>query len=115
MQRKFQRPESGLARVWSDLGVRAAIGKRVTGGLARAIRDPHRMQELWHRLQDYEEYDRLLSVIAAPRKTFAARVTEEVPFPLLVTSYTGLHVLDQDGWHCLLPIKCFGVARREDT
>jgi hypothetical protein len=115
MQSKFRRPESGLSKALSDLGVRAALAKRVTGGLARAIRDPHRLQELWHRLQDYEEYDRLLSVMAAPRKTFAARVTEEVPFPLLVTSYTGLHVLGQDGWHCLLPIKCFGVARREDT
>jgi hypothetical protein len=60
----------------SDLGVRAAIAKRVMGGLARAIRDPLRLQEL-------------LSVIAAPRKTFAARLTEEVQFPLFVTNYTG--------------------------
>jgi hypothetical protein len=115
MQSKSRRPESGLSKAWSDLGVRAALAKRVMGGLARAIRDPDRMQELWHRLQDYEGYDRLRSEIAAPRKAFAARVTEEVPFPLFVTSYTGLYVLGQDGWHCLLPIKCFGVARREDT
>ena len=115
MQSKLRRPESGLSRALSDLGVRAAMAKRVMGGLARAIRDPDRLQELWHRLQDYEGYDRLQSVVAAPRKTFVAPVTEVVPFPLLVTSYTGLYVLEQDGWHCLLPIKCFGVARRGDT
>jgi hypothetical protein len=115
MKSKFRRPEAGFSKALSDLGVRAAMAKRVIGGLTRAIRDPERLQELWRRLQDYEGYDWLQSVIVAPRKKFIARVTEEVPFPLFVTSYTGLHVLDQDGWHCLLPIRCFGVARREDT
>jgi hypothetical protein len=109
------RPTSGLAQTVSLLGTRAAIAGRVLGGVARAVADPDRLRELWHRVQDYEQYDRFRSAIAAPRKTFAGRAAQCAPFSLLVTSNAGLYVLEQDGWHCLLPVICFGIARHEDT
>jgi hypothetical protein len=103
--------KSGISKIVTDLGIRAGIAKRMVGGVARAVGDPDRMRELWHRLQDYERYDSFRSATAAPRKTPAARVDEDIPFPLLVTSNSGLYLLEQGGWHCLLPVMCFGVAR----
>jgi hypothetical protein len=115
MHKKMSRPRRGIAEALSQLRVRAAVAGRVAGGVARALADPDRMRELWHRLQDYEHFDRFLSATAAPRKTFAARAAQSVPYPLLVTSNAGLYVLERDAWHCLLPVICFGVARHEDT
>jgi hypothetical protein len=114
MQKNVRPSESGLSKVWSDLGLRAGIAKRVAGGLARAVADPDRLRELWHRLQEYETYDQLQSAAAAPRKTFAARANASVPFPLLVTANSGLYTLEGDEWHCLLPSNCFGIARHEN-
>ncbi len=85
------------------------------GGAARAVSDSDRMKELWHRLQDYDHYDRFRSATAAPRKTFEARITQDIPFPLLATSNSGLYLLDRAGWHCLLPVICFGIARHGST
>ena len=115
MHKNISRPRGGIAKVLSLLRVRAAVAGRVAGGVARALADPDRMRELWHRLQDYEHYDRFLSATAAPRKAFAARAALSEPYPLLVTSNAGLYVLEQDEWLCLLPVICFGVARHEDT
>ncbi len=106
--------KSSISAALSLLRIRAAVAKRVVGGAARAVADPDRMRELWHRLQDYEHYDRFRSAIAAPRKTFAGRAALDVPVPMLVTSNAGLYLLERDAWHCLLPVICFGVARHED-
>jgi hypothetical protein len=114
MNKNFRPPESGVSKALSDLGLRAGIAKRVVGGLARAVADPDRLRELWHRLQEYESYDQLQSATAAPRKTFAARAAASIPFPLLVTANCGLFLLEGDEWHCLLPFNCFGIARHED-
>jgi hypothetical protein len=114
MDSKRQRSGSRVSKFASDLAIRADIAKRVVGGLARAVSDPGRLRELWHRLQEYEGYDELQSAVAAPRKTFAARATAGVPFPLLVSSNSGLYLLEGDEWHRLLPFKCFGLARLED-
>jgi hypothetical protein len=96
------------------LRIRAGIAGQLMGGFARAAFDADRLRELWHRLQDYNEYDRLRSATAAPRKTFELGAPDFVPGSLLVTSHTGLYLLEPDGWHCLLPIRCFGIARHED-
>jgi hypothetical protein len=95
--------------------IRAALAGRVAGGIVRALADPDRTKELWHRLQDYEHYDRFRSATAAPRKGLVARAAHSAPYPLLVTSNAGLFLLEQDGWHCLLPVICFGVARHRDA
>jgi hypothetical protein len=115
MHKNISRPRRGLAKALALLRVRAAVAGRMAAGITRALADPDRMRELWHRLQDYEHYDRFQSAIAAPRKAIAARATQSVPYPLLVTSNAGLYVLERDEWHCLLPVICFGVARHEDT
>jgi hypothetical protein len=106
--------KSNISEALSLLGIRAAVAGRMVGGVARAVADPGRMRELWHRLQDYDHYDRFLSATAAPRKTLAGRATRDAAFPLLVTSNSGLYLLEHDAWHCLLPVICFGVARHED-
>jgi hypothetical protein len=107
-------PKRNLAETASLLGTRAAIAGRTVAGIARAVVDADRLRELWHRVQDYEQYDRFRSATAAPRKAFVGRATQSAPFPLLVTSNAGLYVLEQDGWHCLLPVICFGIARHEN-
>jgi len=115
MHKNISRPRHGLAEALSLLRVRAAVAGRVAGGFARALADPERMRELWHRLQDYEHFDRFRSATAAPRKAFAGRTAQDVPYPLLVTSNAGLYLLERNAWHCLLPVICFGVARHQDT
>jgi hypothetical protein len=116
MHKKISRPHRGssLSEAVSLLRIRAAVAARVAGGVARAIADPDRMRELWHRLQDYDHYDRFHGAIGAPRKTFAGRTTVDAVFPLLVTSNSGLFLLEHKAWHCLLPVTCFGVARHHD-
>ena len=110
-----KQPSKGsFSQAVSLLRIRAAVAGRMVGGVARAVADPDRMRELWHRLQDYDHYDRFRSAIGAPRKTFAGRTTLDTAFPLLVTSNSGLYLLERDAWHCLLPVICFGVARHED-
>jgi hypothetical protein len=109
-----QPPKGSFSEAISLLRIRAAVAGRMVGGVARAVADPDRMRELWHRLQDYDHYDRFRSAIGAPRKTFAGRTTLDTSFPLLVTSNSGLYLLERDAWHCLLPVICFGVARHED-
>jgi hypothetical protein len=104
-----------VSKVLSDLGTRAAIAARLTAAVARAVADPDRLQELWHRLQDYEQYDRFRSATVARSATFAAGAAGNISFPLLVTSNSGVYLLEQDGWHCLLPVACFGIARHDDT
>lgn len=106
--------KSSIAEALSLLRIRAAVAGRVVRGVARAVADPDRMRELWHRLQDYDHYDRFRGAIGAPRKTFAGRAALDHAFPLLVTSNSGLYLLERDAWHCLLPVICFGVARHED-
>jgi hypothetical protein len=106
--------KSSISESLSLLRIRAAVAGRVVGGVARAMVDPDRMQELWHRLQDYDHYDRFRGAIGTPRRTFAGRATLDVPVPMLVTSNSGLYLLERDAWHCLLPVTCFGVARHED-
>ena len=32
-----------------------------------------------------------------------------------MTSNSGLYLVEQDGWHCLLPVVCFGIARHDNT
>jgi hypothetical protein len=108
-------PKKSLKRSLSLLGVRAGIAGRLAGGLARAAIDPDRGRELWHRLQDYERYDVFRSGTAKPRKIFAAPATGDVPFPVLVTSNAGLYLLEPGGWHRLLDVICFGVARHANT
>ena len=95
---------SGLIR---DL----AIVGRTVGGFARALVDHNRRQELSHRLLEFQLYDRFLSATVAPRKNFIARVADFVPFPLLLTTNNGLYFLDRGVLQCLLPVRCFGVAR----
>jgi hypothetical protein len=107
--------KSSMSESLSLLRIRAAVAGRMVGGVARAVADPDRMRELWHRLQDYDHYDRFRGAIGAPRKTFAGRAAVDMAFPLLVTSNSGLYLLERDAWHCLLPVICFGVARHEDT
>ena len=97
------------------LGTRAGIAGRLAGGLARAAIDPDRGRELWHRLQDYERYDDFRSGTTKPRKIWAAPATGDVPFPVLVTSNAGLYLLEPGGWHRLLDVICFGVARHANT
>jgi hypothetical protein len=110
-----KQPSKGsLSEAVSLLRIRAAIAGRMVGGVARAVADPDRMRELWHRLQDYDHYDRFRGAIGAPRKTLAGRATLDTVFPLLVTSNSGLYLLERDAWHCLLPVICFGVARHQD-
>jgi hypothetical protein len=106
--------KSSISESLSVLRIRAAVAGRMVGGVARAVADPDRMRELWHRLQDYDHYDRFRGAIGAPRRTFAGRATLDMAFPLLVTSNSGLYLLERDAWHCLLPVICFGVARHED-
>jgi hypothetical protein len=108
-------PRWTLAGALSVLGTRTAIAGRVIGGAVRAAADADRRRELWHRLQDYERYDGFRSGTDAPRKTFAGPATNDVPFPLLATSNSGLYLLEPGGWHRLLPVSCFGIARHEDT
>jgi hypothetical protein len=108
------RRSSSISEALALLRIRAAVAGRVVGGVARAVADPDRMRELWHRLQDYDHYDRFRGAIGAPRKTFAGRAALDAAFPLLVTSNSGLYLLERDAWHCLLPVICFGVARHED-
>jgi hypothetical protein len=108
-------PKWTLARAVSLLGIRTAIAGRVVRGFARAAADADRRKELWHRLQDYERYDSFRAATESPRKELAARVTEDVPFPLLATSNSGLYLLEPGGWHRLMPIICFGLARHENT
>jgi hypothetical protein len=88
-----------------------AIVGRMVGGLARAIVDHNRRQELSHRLLEFQLYDRFVGETAAPRKSLAARVADNVPFPLLLTTNNGLYLLDRGGLCCLLAVRCFGVAR----
>jgi hypothetical protein len=116
MHKNISRPhhKSSFSESLSLLRIRAAVAGRLVGGVARAVADPDRMRELWHRLQDYEHYDRFRGAIAAPRKAFAGRATLDIAFPLLVTSNSGLYLLEGDDWHCLLPVICFGVARHGD-
>jgi hypothetical protein len=116
MHNNISRPrhKSSISEALSLLRIRAAVAGRVVGGVARAVADPDRMRELWHRLQDYDHYDRFRGAIGAPRKTFAGRAALDAAFPLLVTSNSGLYLLERDAWHCLLPVICFGVARHED-
>jgi hypothetical protein len=99
---------SGLIR---DLAI---IG-RMAGGFARSVFDPARREELSHRLLEFQLYDRFLSATVAPRKSLAARVSDLVPIPLLITTNNGLYLLDRGDLHCLLPVRCFGVARHEDS
>jgi hypothetical protein len=108
-----QSSKESFSQAVSLLRIRAAVAGRMVGGVARAVADPDRMRELWHRLQDYDHYDRFRGAIGAPRKTFAGRATLDVAFPMLVTSNSGLYLLERDAWHCLLPVICFGVARHE--
>jgi hypothetical protein len=117
MHRNFPQPPAKLtfSEALSLLGTRAAIAGRLVGGVARAVADTDRMGELWHRLQDYDHYDRFRSATAAPRKAFVGRTSESGPFSLLVTSNSGLYLLDNEGWHCLLRVICFGIARHQDT
>jgi len=98
-------------RLMSDL----AIVGRIAGGFARAIVDRKRRQELSRRLLEFQLYDQFLSETAAPRKYVAARVADLVPYPLLVTTNNGLYLLNRGELHCLLPVRCFGVARHEGT
>ena len=99
------------SRLISDL----AIVGRIAGGLARAAFDSNRRQELSRRLLEFQLYDRFLSETVAPRNYVAARVADLVPFPLLVTANNGLYLLDRGDLRCLLPVRCFGVARHEGT
>ena len=117
MHRNIPQPRAKLtfSEALSLLGTRAAIAGRLVGGAARAVSDSDRLKELWHRLQDYDHYDRFRSATAAPMKTLAAPVTGDIPFPLLATSNSGLYVLERGGWHCLLPVICFGIARHGQT
>jgi hypothetical protein len=115
-ERFSQQPHKGsISEAFSLLRIRAAVAGRVVGGIARAVADPDRMQELWHRLQDYGHYDWFRGAIRAPRKTFAGRAAVDLALPLLVTSNSGVYLLEGDAWHCLLPVICFGIARHEDT
>jgi hypothetical protein len=111
---KKQTAKGRFSETISLLRIRAELAGHVIGGVARAAADLDRMRELWHRLQDYDQYDRFRSAIGAPRKTLAGRATFDAAFPLLVTSNAGLYLLEGDAWHCLLPVICFGVARHED-
>jgi hypothetical protein len=117
MHRAFPQPPPKwtLSGALSLLGTRAAIAGRLVGGIARAAADADRRREFWHRLQDYERYDQFRSGTDAPRKSFVARAPDDVPFPMLVTTNSGLYLLEPGGWHCLLPVICFGLARHEDT
>jgi hypothetical protein len=108
-------PKKSLWRSLSLLGVRAGIAGRLAGGLARAAVDPDRGRELWHRLQDYERFDGFRSGTAKPHKALAAPATGDVPFPILVTTNSGLYLLEPGGWHRLLDVVCFGIARHENT
>jgi hypothetical protein len=92
-----------------------AIVGRTVGGFARALVDHNRRQELSHRLLEFQLYDRFLSATVAPRKNFIARVADFVPFPLLLTTNNGLYLLDRGALQCLLPVRCFGVARYGDS
>jgi hypothetical protein len=107
-------PRWTLSAALSLLGTRTAIAGRLVGGFARAAADADRRRELWHRLQDYERYDGFRSGTDAPHKAFAGPATDDVPFPLVATSNSGLYVLEPGGWHCLLPVICFGIARHEN-
>ena len=91
--------------------IRAGIAGQLALGLARAAVDSDRLRELWHRLQDYVEYDQFRKAILTPRKTCELQTSGIVPSRLLVTSHNGLFLLEPDGWHSLLPVRCFGVAR----
>jgi hypothetical protein len=92
-----------------------AIVGRVLGGVARAVVDHDRRQELSHRLLEFQLYDSFLSATVAARKRFVARVPDIVAFPLLLTTNNGLYLLEQGELHCLLAVRCFGVARHERT
>jgi hypothetical protein len=92
-----------------------AIVGRTVGGFARALVDHDRRRELSHRLLEFQLYDRFLSATVSPRKNFIARVADFVPFPLLLTTNNGLYLLDRGVLQCLLPVRCFGVARYGDS
>jgi hypothetical protein len=117
MHRNIPQPPAKwtLSSALSLLGTRAAIAGRLFGGVARAATDADRRRELWHRLQDYERYDGFRNGTDAPRKSLAARAADDVPFPLLASSNSGLYLLEPGGWHCLLPVICFGLARHENA
>jgi hypothetical protein len=92
-----------------------AIVGRALGGFARAVVDHDRRQELSHRLLEFQLYDSFVSATAAARKRFVTRAPDIVPFPLLLTTNNGLYLLEQGELHCLLAVRCFGLARHEGT
>lgn len=94
---------------------RVATVSHVIGTVGRALFDTELRAELALRMADVIEYDKLFTAIERKYSVGAEGLnlndaTTGVG-PILVTTNEGLFLLSADGWHCLFPIACFGLAR----
>jgi hypothetical protein len=87
--------------------------------LARAVMksavDGELRTELLARLLEYEEYASLKQSVPHSVAPSSMPASGSAPFPLLVTTGSGLFVLHGNQWRCLLPSVCFGLAREGNT
>jgi hypothetical protein len=94
---------------------RVELVARVGRALICAGSDSATRGEYLARMLEYEEFNRFTACIAGPHTVTHKGQAATESFPVFVTTNRGVFLLDRAGWHCLLPVTCFGIARNGDS